>query len=342
MMMKKLLYFVLLGTLLSACSNDFEVAAPWKEVPIAYGLISPKDTAHYIRIEKAFLDPNVSALEIAQIADSLYYNENAISVWLENTGTQARVPLYRVDGNLEGYVRDSGLFADRPNWLYRTSGPFVTAGKTYELVIERNDGKPDITAQTVVPGDFTFISQKPQNIVREVEFSDSTTTTVEWRTDVNGVYFNIDFEIAYREETPDGTVIFRDTLLWHAAKNIEREEVLVGAGGTYRGKTEISGSQFFRFLSENISPAGNNFRYFDRGSIILEGGGREIREYIITASANSGLTGAETFPVYTNLSEGFGIFTGKNEFILTNVRIGEPTIERMKLNPLTQNLKFRF
>ena len=150
---EKLLYFVLLGTLLSACSNDFEVAAPGKKYPLLMDLFPQR---HSITSASKNFSTRMSVLEIAQIADSLYYNENAISVWLENTGTQARVPLYRVDGNLEGYVRDSGLFADRPNWLYRTSGPFVTAGKTYELVIERNDGKPDITAQTVVPGDFVY------------------------------------------------------------------------------------------------------------------------------------------------------------------------------------------
>ena len=86
-MMKKLLYFLLLGSMLSSCSNDFEVSAPWKEVPVAYALLSPKDSAHYVRIEKAFLDPNVSALEIAQIADSLYYPENDIAVWLACTIT---------------------------------------------------------------------------------------------------------------------------------------------------------------------------------------------------------------------------------------------------------------
>ncbi len=112
--MKKLLLLLLLplGLLLSACSNDFEVTAPWKEIPIVYGILSPQDTAHYLRIEKAFLDPNQSALEVAQIADSLYYPENSITVWLVPTiNPNNRIQLQRVNGALEGYPRDPGVFA---------------------------------------------------------------------------------------------------------------------------------------------------------------------------------------------------------------------------------------
>lgn len=338
--MKKLLYFLLLGSMLSACSNDFEVAAPWKSVPVAYGILSPKDTAQYVRVEKAFLDPNQSALVIAQIADSLYYAEDAITVWLERPSTNARVQMLRVDGNLEGYVREEGIFANQPNWLYKASGGFLTSGETYKLIIEHMDGTPDVTAQTTVPDDFLITIPDPTSFVRKISFSYSTTTTINWRTDENGVYFNVSLVLPFREEAPDGTPILRDTLIWKAASNVERFETQVGPG-LYKGATELPGAQLFRFLSENLQPT-NNFRYFERGSIILEGGGKEIREFNITAAANSGLTGAEVFPVFTNLSEGFGIFTAKNEFRMNNIQITPMTIDSMKIHPLTQGLKFSY
>lgn len=341
--MRKLLFFFALAGIFGACSNEFDVAAPWKEVPIVYAILSPKDTAHYVRVEKAFLDPEVSALEIAQIADSLYYPEDAITVWLERPGTQTRVQLFRVDGNLEGYVRDEGIFADQPNWLYKLKpavGQNLTPGETYRLVIVRKDGRDDITAETTLPKDFTITRPDPTAIVRKVSFAYSTTTTVDWRTDVNGVYFNLTFRLPYREEAPDGTVLLRDTLVWEAAKNVERLDQQVGAG-LYKGTTELQGAQFFRFLSEQLAPTDNNFRYFEKGFIYLEGGGKEIKDYNITASANSGLTGAEVFPVYTNLSEGFGIFTAKNQVIMGNIQVSEQTIDSMFYHPLTQNLKFR-
>ena len=56
---------VLAAFLLTACSNDLEVAAPWKDIPVVWGMISRSDTAHYVRVEKAFLDPAVPAGTIA-------------------------------------------------------------------------------------------------------------------------------------------------------------------------------------------------------------------------------------------------------------------------------------
>jgi len=335
--MKKLLYCLLLGAFFSACSNDFEVAAPWKEVPIAYGILSPKDTAHYVRIEKAFLDPNKNALEIAQIADSLYFAENAIAVWLERPGTQTRVQMFRVDGNLEGYVRDQGIFANQPNWLYKAKTT-LAPGALYKLIIERADGGADITAETTIPKDFFISTPNPTDIVRKVTFAFTQTTKVEWRSDEFGVYFNVYYILPYREESLGGTTILRDTLIWQAGNNVERSDVDLG-NGLYRGKVEVRGAQFFRFLADNLQPT-SNFRYFEKGSILVEGGGKEIREFNITASANSGLTGAEVFPTYTNLSEGFGIFTAKNLIKLNNIQITPQTIDSLKIHPLTQGLKF--
>ena len=115
--MKRLLLLLPVLIFLASCSNEFEVAAPWKEVPVAYAILSPKDTAYYVRVEKAFLDPETNALQTALIPDSIYYPENAITVWLERTSNQSRVQLVRVDGTKEGIIRDPGTFATDPNWL---------------------------------------------------------------------------------------------------------------------------------------------------------------------------------------------------------------------------------
>lgn len=338
-MIKRLLYLVLACILLNSCSNDFEVAAAWKEVPVVYAILSPKDTAHYVRVEKAFLDPSRNALEIAQIADSLYYPEDAITVWLEQVGTNNKYQLHRVDGNLEGYVRQPGVFATSPNWLYKVKDAALLPGATYRVVVQRKDGKPDITAQTTLPADFLITTPDPTNIVRKVTFGYSSTTSLVWRTDENGVYFNATFILPYREEAPDGTVLLRDTLVWQPVNNVERTDQQLGQN-LYKGNSEVSGAALFKFLANNLQNT-DNFRYFERGALILEGGGKEIKEFNITASANSGLTGAEVYPVYTNLSEVYGIVTGKNSVRMDKIQISESTVDSLKLNPLTQGLKFR-
>lgn len=325
--------------LIQACSNDFEVAAPWKEVPVAYAILSPKDTAQYIRVEKAFLDPNVNALEIAQMADSLYYPENAIAVNLERVSNGQRIQLQRVDGNLDGYVRTGGIFATQPNWLYKTKEQ-IFEGEKYRLVIERNDGKPDITAETTIPSEFIMRSPNPADIPPVISFLRDISPTVEWRTDVNGVYFNIQFQIRYRENAANGTLIKRDTLYWTPAPNVKRSDQQV-AGNLYRGSFTVSTESFYRFLVENIPPASDRFRFFDGIDIVMEGGGAEIERYLETAAANSGITGAEVIPTYTNLSEGFGIFTSKNRVILNKVRVSSQTITDMNKQSPERDLNFQ-
>ncbi|MBS1689466.1 MAG: hypothetical protein JSS96_12130, partial [Bacteroidetes bacterium] len=57
----------------SSCSEKFKVAAPYKSITVAYGLMDMSDTAHYVRIQKAFLDENKSAITMAQNPDSNYF-----------------------------------------------------------------------------------------------------------------------------------------------------------------------------------------------------------------------------------------------------------------------------
>lgn len=340
--MKKLLFILpLTALLIQACSNDFEVNAPWQEIPVVYGILSPKDSAQYLRIEKAFLDPNSSALEIAQIADSIYYPENAITAYLERTSNGQKIQLSRVDGNLEGYIRDGGVFATQPNWLYKTKEQII-AGEKYRLQIVRADGNPDITAETTIPREFSLVKPQENDIPPRITFLRDNTSTVEWRSDVNGVYFTIDFRIRYSEYALNGSLIGRDTLYWTPAPNVKRTEQTPGAGTTpYKGVFTISSESFYRFLTDNITPANDRFRRFDGIDITLEGGGAEIERYLEAASANSGITGAEVVPVYTNLSEGFGIFTGKNRIILNKVFVTPETIQDMNEESPEKDLNFQ-
>ncbi|MBK6930233.1 MAG: DUF4249 family protein [Saprospirales bacterium] len=339
--MKKLFFLLpLAAALLPACSNDFEVAAPWKEIPVAYAILSPKDTAQYIRVEKAFLDPETSALQLAQIADSLYYPESAISVFLEQLSTGQRIPLQRVDGNLEGYVRQGGIFATQPNWLYKTKAQ-INEGETYRLLIIRNDGRPDITAETVIPREFILRHPDPADIPPQITFKRDVSPTVDWRTDAAGVFFNLHFRIRYRENGLNGALIKRDTLQWTVTPNVKRSSQLV-AGNLYKGEFLVSTESFFNFLVQHIPPASDRFRYFEGIDVTLEGGGAEIERYLETAAANSGITGAEIIPAYSNLSEGYGIFTAKNRVVLNKVRVTPETIDDLNEQAPTNALNFRY
>ncbi len=341
--MKKLLFLLpVLILAMAACSNEFDVAAPWKEIPVAYAILSPRDTAHYVRVEKAFLDPETDAFQIAQIADSLYYPENAITVYLQQVDGGQLFQLHRVDGALEGYPRKEGIFAKQPNWLYKISAAELTLvpGKKYRLVIKRTDGQPDITAETTMPNDFRFVNPNQDLSPPFVAFTLPNTTNVEWRCDANSALFQITFDIQYREENANGSLIRRDTLVWDAPFALELNNL--GGSANFRGVGQISPTDLYRFLKANIdSVALPPFRYFEDISVTLVGGGKEIKDFQTVSAANLGITGAEVLPSYTNLSEGYGVFTSKNTLKLNGVKFTNPTVDSISNHALTRHLNFR-
>jgi hypothetical protein len=64
----------------TSCSEDFKIAAPYKNIMVATGLLNMGDTAHYIRIQKAFMDENKSAIDMAKVSDSSFFAPGVLDV----------------------------------------------------------------------------------------------------------------------------------------------------------------------------------------------------------------------------------------------------------------------
>ena len=53
-----------------SCSNELDLVAPHKDIPVVYGILCPSDTAQYIRLERAFIDQSIPATEIYEKRDN--------------------------------------------------------------------------------------------------------------------------------------------------------------------------------------------------------------------------------------------------------------------------------
>src|SRR5437870_4430063 len=102
--MKKFSAVILLLIFITSCSTDFSVTTSWKDITIIYGLLDASDTAQYIKVGKAFLDPATNAYTIAQNPDSLYYKD--LNVVLQDNVNGTTIQLEKTDGNLEGLTKD--------------------------------------------------------------------------------------------------------------------------------------------------------------------------------------------------------------------------------------------
>ena len=121
----KIAFIAFVVFFISSCSNDIEVIGVWKDIPVVYGIVDRTADTNYIRIERAFLPPNQSAYEVAQIADSLYFDTNQVEVSMYRIGGSDTIffPTQPFLVELQGQTaRDSGIFANVPAYAYAFVG----------------------------------------------------------------------------------------------------------------------------------------------------------------------------------------------------------------------------
>ncbi len=341
--MKKIITLSLLLVVIGmqSCSNDFELIDDWKDIPIVYGLLSPIDTAQYIRIEKAFVDPSTSALTIAQNPDSLYYDN--ISVQLKRESDGQVYTLNKVDGNAEGYQRESGVFADSPNYLYKikTDNINLVGGEEYTLMINRGDNLDVVTASEVLVKDLEL---KRPTAGDPIQFVNSNTGEynsefkVRWLTDRTAHIFDVRLLIHYWINEPNIPTNLR-TLSWIIDSN--RKAETDASSDAFQLTTEIEPIAFYRFLQNNIDASENVNRYFRSIDVIVDAGGQELLNYIDVGQANTGITSSQVIPTYTNLSEGQGVFSAKNQVIGEFYTISGASRDSLRESIFTRKLNFQ-
>ncbi len=316
-----------------SCSNDFDLIEDWKDIPVVYGLLSRADTAHYIRVEKAFVDPSTSALQLAQIPDSLYYA--SIGVAIERVSTGEIYELDKVDGALEGYPRAEGIFANSPNYLYKfklEDDEKLESGETYKLKLTRGDNKPEVTAETVIVGDMNVAAP-----LTTIKFEGGKSTNFRWNSSENALFFDLTLRLNYLENTQaDPNTFLEKEIHWPLAKNIDKD------ADQDLGEYKLEdGDEFFRFIAIALQDAGNLTRDFKNLDVVVTAGDQNLFDYINIGQANTGITSAQEIPSYTNLSEGLGIFGSKNTSLKEGITLTTETEDSLRFGQYTKDLNFQ-
>lgn len=328
------LFLGLLGFLAVQCSEDFQLTEPYKDIPVVYGLIKRTDTAQYIRLEKAFVDENIPASQISKIADSLYY-QNA-TVKLIQTATNTSHTLNRVDAALEGYPREAGPFATLPNYMYkiRTSTLNLKGGEELKLQIDRGDGSALVNSKIILVSDLSFVF--PDDGTRQLFFAYRSSYDFKWKNknnttvfDLKALVYIVEFDVVSQKSI---TKIIEIPFAKSQPGKIDRVDNI--------SSTKVNGSAFYNFLHDKLVVNTNIERSINKIDFILTGGGPEIQGYLSILNANTGITASQEIPRYTNLSEGFGVFSSTVS-IKKSITLEPPTVDSLQSNALTRDLNFK-
>ncbi len=309
--MKKIITsFILLVFLFQSCSTDFDLTSDWKDVTIVYGLLDKDANFNYIRIEKAFLDPETSALSIAQIPDSLYYDSLTVTLLeFSNGNITNTIPLDRINGDSFGLMKDSGIFASSPNILYRTDYN-IDPNKLYKISISKSDNSASVTAESKIVNDLKI--SKPIG-TQKISFFPGSKYNIEWKSAANGKVYDLIFRFHYKEYLTNGTFLKDTAIDWV----IFRNKLSANGDGNDDMNYAIVSSDFYSYLSSAISINSNVYRIAGKVDLLFSCGGTEFYNYYQINLAQTGLTQGQAMPQYTNIENGLGIFSSRafNNFI---------------------------
>ena len=324
--MKVLPFFAVVCFVLSmiSCSNDFEFNAEKRDIPIVHALFDYEDANHYLRLERAFIDDKISALDLALIPDSIYY-PNA-EVFVSVNGSRRQLEL--IDGETEGFPRNTGIFADQPNLLYKLGGgsSVLRPNDKIDLEIELNNGEEMVLASSVILDDIEIRSPGPTSPINLVP---NRPVNLSWRHEADGAdrLFEVKLRFDYREL--DGVSgEFVDKFLEIPLGQVRNEQEL-----------RFEGVTFFEALSAAIDETNVTTRLIGDMRIEIIGAGAEIVDAIRIENANSGITSSQEIPTYSNLSRGIGIFSSRKR--IAEGRILTPASrDSIREGRLTGNLGF--
>lgn len=337
--MKKIA-FVLFAVVLfsSACNKNFKVGADYKDVTVAFALLSMNDTLNYIKITKGYYDETQDNLLLGQNSDSIYYNNLEVKVEELNNGSVVNTfILPRVDLNLEGFVKDTGIFAQTPNYAYKFfKKDSLNPQRSYRLKIKNLASGKEIEGETEVINSKNLIFQKPYINTQQLNFSiPFETYSFAWGAPANAVFFDVVLRFWY-QETNVNTL---ETVHKYKDLPLVTNVLNTGAGAT----AVMTNSDFYRILNSELGVAPSNItRRVDTSDLMLLAGGQVLKTYIDATTAQGGITYDQIKPNYTNFKgeDVLGIISTRSTKIMYDIPFSKNTVDSIVKGSLTKNLSF--
>ena len=325
-------FFLLMG-----CSTKFNVAAPYKNITVVYGFLDQSDTAHYIRIQKAFLDNNKSALTMAQTADSNYYASLNVKIerinFMNGGGVHDTIHLNRVNLDNEGYPKQPGIFFNSPNYAYKFTNR-LDPNYSYRIVVSNPvTGEVD-SAETPVIVDTNSTTFN----VPDIDDSNSNRAGLSFfsvviskldEVDINGSYLAPSGYSFYGQNSPIGVAELIIRFNWIDSNSVTHSKSYHSSDYDFGFQSldwsSPNPSNTFDYTVNNIdmysavksalgtAPA-STIRLIDRCNLFVYFSTPDYSTYEqIQVNQGTGLTGTQIQPIYTNVkgANALGLFTSR-------------------------------
>lgn len=321
-------YFLLFTShflLLSGCSTDFSVTAPWKEITVVYGLLNPADSVQYIKINKAFLGEG-NALQMAGVADSNNYR-NILDVKLQQLSDGSFIQLSR-DSSIP---KETGTFANVPNILYKTNA-LISQGSDYKLIIHNTQSGKTITATTKVVNN--SIINNPPPPPAQLSFAGGISSfKVDWTTSVNGKIYNLVIRFHFVEVNKITRDSIHKSLDW-TFPNVKSATLQGGENLSI----EFKHADFYKFIAAHLGVNDAVKRIANNVDLIFTVGADALNTYVEVNQPSTGIV--QEKPQFTNIDGGIGLFSSRLTQTMLGKRLTKQTVDSLSSGYYTKNLGF--
>lgn len=327
---RKLILVWLLGSglLLASCTNDFEVLAPYKDIPLVYSILDPAETTHYVRVERGFAGKG-NAFDMAANPDSVYYQHVAVMLerWVEKSFREryAMIPTDQIP-------KDQGMFATDPHILFRLD-QVLDAKSEYRLDIRIADIDRNLVASTFLVSGIRLTKPQPGQLSMSFANYDEH-HEIEWVTSPGSRLHYLQFRLNYIE------IAGNDTLLKQALWSIGHFASADDEGGQ-RMETLVSNRRFYQWIPSKIPPPDEGMKRIipmPALDIIFTMGGEDLYTYLEIHQGNQNPMIQK--PLFTNIENGYGIFSSRTTQEIKGKALSYATIDSIALGQYTGHLGF--
>lgn len=353
--MKKFLFPLSLAALflMNSCSQDFKVSAPYKDITVVYSILNLTDTAHYVRIEKAFLDETKSSIVMSKVPDSSYYKDLSVRLqkFADNKVTLLGYKdLTLVDLASEGYPKEPAAnnqgFFTSPSYAYKFKDTLSPYAWYRLLITNKVTGRVDSS-------DFVgVVNNEPisgSNNFYIGQFNQAKLTLNFSKTGPIDKY-------SLLGNTPRNGRILEGRIIFHYVnknaisgaeekKQIDFPFATTVADATKQFDLTVLNTTVYGFLRDEMgaAPAGID-RYMDSCEMYVWCGSNELYTYqFINSGQSGGITSDQIRPNYTNMKgqNVLGVIGSRAFRYYQNAALDDNTMKSLMNHELTAPLNIK-
>lgn len=325
-----------------SCKTDFEINAPYNDIPVVFAALDQTVDTQYVKINKTFIGDGNNTL-YANINDSILFPN--LSATVDEVKDGSVTNSYALS---EKWVKniDAGIFnTDSQKVYYFVPNGGLDIEATYKLTLNIDEGRKIATAETELVDVFDVTQLFKQQLYAGVGFRNAdgySTVLFGWKSAKGAIIYEPNLTFNYDVIYNDGSVV---------SKSIYWSFGVVTANSANGGEDlskEIQGDAFYSFIASNL----NNVDQSNINKRVLTGlvfnvaaAGEDLSTYIsVNLPSNSIVSDRPTF---SNIDGGLGIFSSRTNLELGEVSPGTPillnylSLIELRTGDYTRDLKFQ-